>query len=204
MKKSIDSNHRLRTIYEKAYSILDKSTIGELKSSSSDDVFFRFNKSKLGIRDVIFLDNICNDNLSEMNKLKFPFLLKNIYKILGSSEREFSYQNFSFSSLNNIIERAKAYEKDGQSHFCDIGLCYHGMGWVIILTLNRTNGTLFLRLDGGSNGWDRDLNYRQFLKLNGSSPKINDKSFNIDSFFKNEKLFNEFIFSQSVSMDKLI
>lgn len=41
--------------------------------------------------------------------------------------------------------------------FIDIGYFYDGMGWVNIISWNPENKSVFIRLDGGSNGVDVDM-----------------------------------------------
>ena len=171
----IITNHKL------ALSILENSIISNENSDVTQNVFFQNKDSNIDIDNIISNYKLNNEKKEFMENNNFPYLLKNIYSILGDPKREFVYKHFSFFSLDNIEKRQTIYKKDGQSKFIDIGLSYQGLGWVFVLTLNISNGKLFLRIDGGSNGYDRDNNYKKFINIK-SSDITNDKMYTFEAF----------------------
>ena len=58
---------------------------------------------------------------------------------------------------------------------------YYGLGHVKVLTLCRETGLLFIRIDGGSNGYDRDTNYHNFMNLE----KMEENVFTMEDFINN-------------------
>ena len=90
-------------------------------------------------------------------------------------------------SLDRIKQACELYEKDEQYKFCDIGLKYYGLGHVKVITLCRETRKFFVRIDGGSNGYDRDSNYNNFIKLD----KVEKNVFTIDEFIKNSEVLGE-------------
>ena len=55
-----------------------------------------------------------------------------------------------------------------QRNVFNIAYRYEGMGWVEVLSCDLESHLLFLRKDGGSNGWDREANFKDVIE-NGSS-----------------------------------
>ena len=63
-------------------------------------------------------------------------------------------------SISNILEKMSI---DDQKNVFDIGFRYLGLGHLEILSCDLTNHLLFFRRDGGSNGWDREDNYKDLM-----------------------------------------
>ena len=55
------------------------------------------------------------------------------------------------------------------------------MGWILVLSCDLNNSLLFERMDGGSNGLDREDNFLELIK-NGSKPY---KKVNFSQWVKN-------------------
>ena len=98
-----------------------------------------------------------------------PQNLYNIYLLLDSNKREFSYDTFSFFSIKEVVERYNNFKKVGQAHICDIACRYYGMGHIIVLSWNSKAKTFILRRDGGANDYDRRDNYNFITKYNAAS-----------------------------------
>ena len=65
----------------------------------------------------------------------------------------------------------------------DLATCYHGMGHIMVLGLDKKNNTFFIRRDGGSNGWDRKAYFDKYEHLD------TDLISNQIKFVSFEKLF---------------
>jgi len=108
---------------------------------------------------------------NNFNSLAF----KIIYNFVNPN-KEILIEGYTFFSLDEIINRSKNYP-----NFIDIGLCSHGMGYVKVIAYYPSKNKFFFRMDGGSNGWDRE-GYSQFYNRLEYIPE--DKSlFNIVDFF---------------------
>jgi len=156
------------------------------------DPVFRPEIDNVDVDELIYKSNKNNQKILELSeKINLPSKLLYMYILLDSNTREFTYYNFTFFSIREIEKRLIIYEEDNQNNICDLALCYHGMGWIIVLTLNRKDGKFFLRMDGGSNNYDREDNWNFIKKYDPHTQK--DKLFNIDKFFdisKNENINN--------------
>jgi len=173
--------------YDVAYNWLRESDIGKEYELSMDEPFFQFSDADEEIEITMMVDSLKEEDMCFLLKMNLPAVLKNVYKILGSSKREFRYKGYTFFSLGGIKKACEVYEGDGQYKFCDIGMQYYGMGHVKVITLCRETGLLFIRIDGGSNGYDRDTNYNNFITLD----KMEENVFSIEEFIKNCEVLGE-------------
>ena len=82
-------------------------------------------------------------------------------------------------SLNKCLERYKNLCDNSQELVFDFAFKYAGMGHIEVLSCDLTNHLLFKRMDGGSNGWEREANYNELL---------NYKILNINLFRRIRKL----------------
>lgn len=83
-----------------------------------------------------------------------------------SDDTEFSTQlEWTFLSEQEIMTRKIAMEKEGQTQFVDIAISYAGMGHVQVLSYVKSLNRVFMHIDGGANGWDRETNHKQRMDL---------------------------------------
>ena len=103
--------------------------------------------------------------------------IKLLFEIIGSPDKEIYLGPWTILSFNKCMENYQQYCKDGQKIVFDIAFMYLGMGHVKILSCDLDTHLLFYRRDGGSSGWDREANYQDLLKYDGTT--------NYQFFFKN-------------------
>ena len=95
---------------------------------------------------------------------------------------------------NWTISHFPQYYKESKMY--SLGFCYDGMGWYNVLTVSllpeNNEKPFFFRLEGGSNGYDREINLNFFKK--NQPPK--DKMFNLDEIIKliTQNKFEQYIF----------
>jgi hypothetical protein len=92
--------------------------------------------------------------------------IKLFYEIIGDPKIEVYIGEWIMMSLNEVLEKYKQLCSEGQKLVFDIGYRYMGMGHIEVLSCNLHNHLLFYRMDGGSNGWDRELNYKKVINFN--------------------------------------
>ena len=115
--------------------------------------------------------------MTAVNKLlednpSIPHPLQCLYKVIGDPEREYYFGNWSFFSLNKLIERKKICEENNQNRMIDFALVYGGMGHVVVCSIDPQDAKIFYRHDGGSNGWERA---ERWEKARGYIPKEEHK-----------------------------
>jgi len=167
--------------FKVAYKLLSESSIGKEKELSLDNPFFLFSDEDSGIDHTMMLGSLVKEDICFLESINIPLILRSVYQVLGSSKREFKYKDYTFFSLDGIKKACELYEDGGQYKFCDIGMQYYGLGHVKVLTLCRETGLLFIRIDGGSNGYDRDTNYHNFMNLE----KMDENVFTMEDFINN-------------------
>ena len=102
--------------------------------------------------------------------------------------------------LNNISLKIVDVHKRSTiyDNIIDLATCYHGMGHIIVLGLDKKSNTFFIRRDGGSNGWDRKAYFDKYEHLDTDliSNQIKFVSFEklFVKLFKNE-IEDEFFYS---------
>lgn len=101
-----------------------------------------------------------NNELLEEDREFFdtlPLELRVLYSRVGSN-RVYTYNNsYTFLTLNKMKESKKRY-----THFIDIAIAYRGMGWWDVISYHPKKNVYFLRCDGGSSGYDREVNYNKY------------------------------------------
>jgi len=183
-------NIMMRREYDMAYNVLRDSEIGKERGLFMDDSFFYcpfaqrtivlFSDADRPIDLTMMVGSLREEDHQFLLKVNMPSILAKAYRVLGSSKREFKYKGFTFYSLGGIKRSCETYEGDGQHTFCDIGMQYYGMGHIKVITLCRENGLLFIRIDGGTSGMERELNYNKFIKLD----KMEENVFSMEEFIK--------------------
>ena len=118
-------------------------------------------------------------NPTQLNTLQeyaqFPDVLYNMYHLLDSNKREFTYNTFVFFSIDEVLERHEGFIRANQKNICDIACKYYGLGHVIVLSWNKAARCFMLRRDGGSNDHDRINNYQFIINYRAESIDENKK-----------------------------
>ena len=156
-------------LYQKTKKIIDEGSLSKSEYDSTNSPFMQQNNHSTEIK---------YNSISDERLINFPVLLAAIYKTIGDDSVEFNYGNWTFLGLKNIEKRTQIYQKDDQHKLVDIGIKYHGMGFCYVCSINIDSKMICFRIDGGSNDWDRENNYKIFTKM---VPDIN-KEINFDTF----------------------
>ena len=97
--------------------------------------------------------------------------MKIFYELVGNPNTEVYIGDFTFMSLTKCLEKYNDYCANDQNSVFDIGFRYAGMGHVVVVSCDLNNHLLFERPDGGSNGYDREANYKDLLNYKTGSKK---------------------------------
>jgi len=89
--------------------------------------------------------------------------IKIMYELIGNPDSEVYIGEWTIMSLNKVLENYKQYCEDGQNNVFDIAFKYAGMGHIVVLSCDLSTHLLFKRPDGGSNGYDREANYKAVI-----------------------------------------
>lgn len=145
----------------KILNVLNKCKVSDKNYNSTDKPFFQscFEQSNF------HCDTICLDVYNVPESLNRN--IKLIFQLLGDAEREIYIGNWTIMSVNQCQKLYEDYCENNQTNVYDIGFKYMGMGHILVLSCDLESHLLFLRPDGGSNGYDRHYNYQNIIK-NGS------------------------------------
>ena len=143
-------------------SVLKKSKISSDNHISSQVPFFS-NSNITNIFDIGF--NEINPDIPESLNRN----IKIIYQLLGDNNKEIYIGDWTIMSINEAVTRYKTLCEHKQDKVFDIGYRYLGMGHIEMVSCDLDTHLLFYRPDGGSNGWDREINLNNLIN-EGSSP----------------------------------
>ena len=143
----------------------------------------------ISVRETLFFQNPATHQFEEgntplprkyitfMNNFNFPMKIKLIWIILGNPDDEIKSEGFTLMSLSQIEK-----DKNNYQGFIDIGIKYMGMGHVVVLSMDKETGNLFIRCDGGSNGYEREA-YWKYYQSKIPNVDFADKFITIDQVF---------------------
>ena len=95
-----------------------------------------------------------------------PEELRVVYERYPDDAEFTAPDGWTFLSEREIQTRMSAMQKEGQTRFVDVAICYAGMGHVRVLSYVVDTRRVFTHLDGGANGWDRAYNHARRMALN--------------------------------------
>lgn len=143
--------------------------------NSLDTPFFMNNSKKRKFNE---LNN--KDGSNYINKFKnIPTLIKVLYNVVNNKTESY-FKDWTFMTLNIIKEKHILKYNNGQKDILDFAFSYSGMGWIFIAAIDLKSGKIFIRLDGGSNDYDRQFNFNNIIKYKTDS--TNQKYMNIEEF----------------------
>ena len=156
MNKQINKQlAKKKRLIQKILFVLNRSTISKEGYDSTQEPCFMTGNIKKFVMDFKQIDGI-------PHRLNRNIAL--IYNIIGNSKKELYIGEWTILSLEKASERYEAFCKDGQKNVFDIGYRYMGMGHVEVVSCDLETHLLFYRPDGGSNGYDREANYKDIVK----------------------------------------
>lgn len=96
-----------------------------------------------------------------------PKTVAKLYRDFGD-EYEFYRKEITILSLKSALIRCE------DSKFLDFALSYAGMGYVFVYFADKESGVVYKRLDGGSNGFERNANAKKFKNYKPSLEDVVD------------------------------
>ena len=146
----------------KIVSLLKSANLSSSNYSSTDKPFFmRDNNNKIKLD-----TNNLSINSKLPNKLNRHILY--IYSLINDESKEIYIKNWTFFNLKKSLQIYSDFCKNNQKNVFDIAFKYEGLGHITVLSCDLETSLLFYRPDGGSNGLDREINYKNVIK-NGSN-----------------------------------
>ena len=155
----------------KILEVLTRTTMSTSGYTSSNKPFFKedneFEPFEMGYDTLPEFPEGLNNNIIYM------------YKIIGHKDREIYFHEWTIMSVTESLKKFEHYCSEGQTEVFDIAYRYMGLGHIEVLACDLSTHRLYTRPDGGSNGYDRDINHENMIK-NGP---IRDKQFFFSELF---------------------
>lgn len=95
-----------------------------------------------------------------LGEVPLPPKIKKIYQVIGETNVEHYTENWILLTLDKIKLIHDKYIAKGQHRANDFALIYTGMGHVVVCSYDLETDKIYYRMDGGSNGYDRDDYYK--------------------------------------------
>jgi hypothetical protein len=129
---------------------------------------------------------------------RLPKELLAMYEQLGSCLNGFVLGRWYFMSSTEAQSRNEELYRHGETTIYNFAMVYHDLGWVIMAAIDLENGMVFLRMDGGSDGYDAKMNLVQILAYRKNADKFTDKLIEFRKFInlcisEEKNRFNELI-----------
>jgi hypothetical protein len=121
----------------------------------------------------------------EHKQFLHPELLK-LYEKIGYN-KEYLFKSYTFLTLNELIKRKGTYE-----NLYDIALTYLGLGHILVISYHPKSERFFFRMDGGSNGYDREANYNKYKNcdINTINNEENPTRYEYDTLYTFEEVIS--------------
>ena len=111
------------------------------------------------------LDPLGQDKLSELQKhYEIPVELSYMYLGLRDQDDSIEMQSFNFISLSGAVSYAQKMREEGQVEYFDLATSYAGMGFYWVVSWLKDERKYFIRMDGGSNGYEAQENFERYVK----------------------------------------
>ena len=112
-----------------------------------------------------------NNKIKNTTKLSFPskeyiLLLRAIDTIPIDISNLYKYLPPNLNIIYNNVWTLKSLQEINISNkdlsYIDLGIMYAGMGWYYVISIDKDTKKYFVRIDGGSNGYDVEDNEKFF------------------------------------------
>lgn len=187
----------VRRVYQRAYRNVDK-IIEDCIYSEEISIVDLFPEI-MGSSELSKIKNVYDEieKLQEMYKLPLEF--KILYSNMPSCYHNMNYEGATFTSLRYMCNRP--FKKERPSIV--LADLYTGMGWFKAISWDTKLQKLYIRLDGGSNGYDWAHNHNFFTKsFDPSDARYKEKLFDFSLLEK--MLENDYGGEEEVYNDKFL
>lgn len=167
--RAITMNHldMIRTRALRGYNFLKEGTCSHPEHNSVSEPFFN---QRVAIHGAMGCDAYGINKFLDF--LPLPHELETLFKLIGRTDVEYYWDNWTLFSTQHMEERVLLYRKHGQYNVIDFAHISMGMGHAIVAAIDPIDRKIFFRRDGGSNGYDREKNWNAILNY---KPEDTDK-----------------------------
>ena len=113
----------------------------------------------------------------------FPQELYTLWIIIDNDNLCILCNRFRFLNLQEVFSGKELYR-----HFYDVAIKYMGMGFYLVLSIDKNSKQFFFRMDGGSNGFDREGYFQLYKNMN---PSVTYSEYMIDFNEMTKSIIND-------------
>ena len=183
--------NRIKISVKQVQSLLEKSHISTNNYDSRQMPFFNRDQNPVSFEEhkkTYTMEPPTMEPTTIEPEFKLPFQLLALYSLLENDKVE-CYVNkyWTFMSLDNIKHAHQIYKEHNQHNVVDFAIMYIGMGHCYVAAYDPADNKVFIRRDGGSNGYERQDKFEFLMTY---KPKLTDK-ITLNDFFKIMILLND-------------
>lgn len=165
-------------IKQRINSILNDATI-QIPMIDNAEPLISFEECEINYNDIV--NN--NKNIKNMlTTIPVCYELNELYTLINNVKIENVVNIWIIKSLNEVIENFEIMKEFTENNIIDFASTYIGMGWVYMIAYDPTSKSFFIRRDGGSNGFDRDENFKFICNYKAQEDNHVDFNYVLDIF----------------------
>lgn len=108
---------------------------------------------------------------AHLAEVRLPPRVRALYEAIGDPSREHVFNHWRLMALDFVREQVRHLKREhGQEEVVDFAASYAGMGHAVVCGYAPRLGKVFYRADGGSNGYERELNYKRLVSYRPHDP----------------------------------
>lgn len=115
-----------------------------------------------------------------ISRLPLSEELKQLYHMIGTQDKECVINDWCILSLNDVCNDYELMREYTDNNIVDFARLYIGMGHYYMCAYDSKTKSYFLRRDGGSNTYDRELNFNFFCNYVAQKNKHFDFQYLLD------------------------
>ena len=108
--------------------------------------------------------------------------LKLLYFLIGDTTKEYNINDWNIFSLNEVCENYELMKSFTNNQIVDFAYMSIGMGHVLICAYDSKTASFFIRRSGGSNSFDREINFDFFCNYKAQEDKHDNFQYILDIF----------------------
>ena len=125
-----------------------------------------------------------------ISTLPFSEELKQLYHTIGRQDLECLINGWNILSLNDVCNDYELMKEYTNNKIVDFARFYCGMGHYYMCSYDPNTSSYFARRDGGSNGYDREINFNFFCNYIRQKGKHFDFQYLVDTFNGKHSVYN--------------
>ena len=130
--------------------------------------------------DILQIENKYINIDTMISSLPLSDELKQLYYMIGSQDKEYCINGWAILSLNDVCNDHELMKEYTDNNIVDFARMNIGMGHYYMCAYDPRTSNYFVRRDGGSNVYDREINFNFFCSYVAQTDKHFDFQYLLD------------------------